>query len=61
MLTGEARHLQERGVANLSEEERRRLNRLLIDAAFPDYILPAPGKVLVRGVVRLPFGDAAAV
>jgi hypothetical protein len=46
MLTGEAKHLQERGVANLSEEERQRLNRLLIDAAFPDYILPAPGKVL---------------
>jgi hypothetical protein len=46
MLTGEAKHLQERGVANLSDEELRRLNRLLIDAAFPDYILPAPGKVL---------------
>jgi hypothetical protein len=46
MLSPEARHLQERGVANLSDEERRRLNRLLIDAAFPDYILPAPGKVL---------------
>ena len=46
MLTGEAKRLQERGAANLSEEELRRLNRMLIDAAFPDYILPAPGKVL---------------
>lgn len=46
MLTPEAKHLQERGIDNLSEEERRRFNRLLIDAAFPDYILPAPAKVL---------------
>jgi len=46
MLTGEAKHLQERGIDNLSEEERRRFNRLLIDAAFPDYIFPAPSKVL---------------
>ena len=46
MLTPEAKHLQQRGVGNLSEEERQRLNRLLIDAAFADYILPAPGKVL---------------
>ncbi len=46
MVTPEAKRLQERGVANLSDEELRRLNRLLIDAAFPDYILPAPGKVL---------------
>ncbi len=37
---------QERGVANLSDEDLRRFNRLLINAAFPDYILPAPGKVL---------------
>jgi ABC-2 family transporter protein len=46
MLSNEAQRLQERGPANLSEEERQRLNRLLIDAAFPDYILPAPSKVL---------------
>lgn len=46
LLTGEAKRLLERGVDNLSEEERRRFNRLLIDAAFPDYIVPAPAKVL---------------
>jgi hypothetical protein len=46
MLTAEAKRLQERGIDNLSEEERRRFNRLLIDAAYPDYILSAPAKVL---------------
>ena len=46
MLTAEAKRLHDRGIDNLSEEERRRFNRLLIDAAFPDYILPAPAKVL---------------
>src|SRR5580698_877315 len=46
MMTPEAKRLQERGAANLSDEDLRRFNRLLIDAAFPDYILPAPGKVL---------------
>jgi ABC-2 family transporter protein len=46
MMTPEAKRLDERGVANLSDEDLRRFNRLLIDAAFPDYILPAPGKVL---------------
>ena len=45
-LSPEAQHLLARVVENLSAEERRRLNRLLIDAAFPDFILPAPGKVL---------------
>jgi hypothetical protein len=45
-LTGEGRRLAERGFANLSADEQRRFNRLLIDAAFPDYVLPAPGRNL---------------
>jgi hypothetical protein len=45
-LTGEGRRLAERGWDSLSVEEQRRFNRLLIDAAFPDFVLPAPGRNL---------------
>jgi hypothetical protein len=45
-LTGEGRRLAERGWENLSTDEQRRFNRLLIDAAFPDFVLPAPGRNL---------------
>jgi len=46
MVLPEAKRLMDRGVSNLSPEDKRRMNRMLIDAAFPDHILPAPGKVL---------------
>ncbi len=45
-LTGEGQKLAERGWDNLSTDEQRRFNRLLIDAAFPEYLLPAPGRDL---------------
>ncbi|HET6323363.1 MAG TPA: ABC transporter permease subunit [Planctomycetaceae bacterium] len=45
-LTGEGRRLADRGYDDLSAEEHRRFNRLLIDAAFPDFVLPAPGRTL---------------
>ncbi len=45
-LTGEGRRLAERDWDNLSTDEQHRFNRLLIDAAFPDYVLPAPGRNL---------------
>src|SRR5580704_13984575 len=41
-----AASLAKGGFANLSADEQRRFNRLLIDAAFPDYVLPAPGRNL---------------
>jgi hypothetical protein len=45
-LTGEGRRLADRGYDDLSTDEHRRFNRLLIDAAFPDFVLPAPGRTL---------------
>jgi ABC-2 family transporter protein len=45
-LTGEGRRLAERGWDDLSSEEQRRFNRLLIDAAFPDHVVSAPGRNL---------------
>jgi hypothetical protein len=45
-LTGEGRRLAERGWDHLSTEEQHRFNRLLIDAALPDFVLPAPGRNL---------------
>ncbi|HXY34738.1 MAG TPA: ABC transporter permease subunit [Planctomycetaceae bacterium] len=45
-LTGEGRRLVEKGRDNLSNDEQRRFNRLLIDAAFPDFVVPAPGRNL---------------
>jgi ABC-2 family transporter protein len=45
-LTGNSHELVVLAVQQLSYEEKRRLNRLLIDAAFPEHILPAPGKAL---------------
>jgi hypothetical protein len=45
-LTGEGRRLAERDWDSLSADEQRRFNRLLIDAAFPDFVLRAPGRNL---------------
>jgi hypothetical protein len=55
-LTGEARRLAERGWDDLSTDERHRFNRLLIDAAFPDFVLPAPGRNLYAEWFGYRFG-----
>jgi len=45
-LNDEAQELLKRGAANLSTDELRRFNRLLIDGAFRDHLVPASGKAL---------------